>query len=139
MSKNTSENNTTSEVEFPTLMEMGINNPSQIERYTLRQEGEEDVLRIYYNRAKGSFLPSSRKYRFGRSSRRIVTDSGRPNYILDSEISSLLQKAVAELDVVVKNSKHHELIKASIQDEIDHLEKYFNARIEVLRTQIEQL
>ena len=52
----------------PTLSEMGITRFHEIASYTLRQEGvDKDVLRVTYKRAKGSLLPYSRKYKFGRS------------------------------------------------------------------------
>ena len=47
-----------------TLTEMGITSFESISKYTLRQEGDFDILKIYYKREKGSFLPRSKKFRF---------------------------------------------------------------------------
>ena len=121
------------------LETMGISNPSEITRYTLRQEDNEDVLRIYYKRSKGSFLPTSKKYRFGRTHKTIVTDSGKPEYAGEDEISPFLQAAITELDKVVKHSKDAVEHKKAILDEIEHLEKYIGSRIRLLRSQIEVL
>lgn len=120
------------------LKTMGITNPSEITRYTLRQEDNEDVLRIYYRRNKGSFLPASKKYKFGRTHRTIITDSGTPEYAEDNEISAFLQAAIAELDEIVKHSKDATEHRKAILDEIDHLEKYVNHRLRHIRSQIEE-
>lgn len=125
--------------EFPALKKMGIKTPSEITHYSLRQEGNEDVLRVHYKRANNSFLPASRKYRFGRSSKTIITDSGKPGYAEDTEISGFLQRAIAELDEIVVSKKDHDALKSSLIDELDHLEKYVNSRIRALRSQVEQL
>lgn len=124
---------------YPALHEMGINNPSEITHYSLRQEGDEDVLRVHYKRAKTSFLPASRKYRFGRTSRTIVTDSGKPEYAEDTEISGFLQRAVAELNQLVDLKNDHDVLKSSLIDDLDHLEKYLDSKLNELRTQISKL
>ena len=125
--------------EFPGLKELGITRPSQISRYSLREEGGEDVLRIYYKRAKGSLLPSSRKYVFGRSHKTIITDSGKPEYALDPQISTILQQVTSELDNIVKHANDNEVLKASLIDDIEHLDRYVSSRIRELRTRIEQM
>ena len=127
---------------YPALHEMGINNPSEIRlelRPIARQEGDEDVLRVHYKRAKTSFLPASRKYRFGRTSRTIVTDSGKPEYAEDTEISGFLQKAVSELNQLVDLKNDHDVLKSSLIDDLDHLEKYLDSKLNELRTQISKL
>lgn len=121
------------------LKTMGINNPAEISRYTLRQEDNEDVLRVYYKRRKGSLLPASRKYKFGRAHKTIITNSGAPEYAEDSEISPILQAAIAELNEIVKLSDDAAEQKKAIVDEIEHLEKYLCAKVKDLRTQIERL
>lgn len=50
--------------EFPTLNKMGITSVDQIDRYTLRHQGDTDVLKIYYKRPKGSLLSRSKKFSF---------------------------------------------------------------------------
>ncbi|MBR9789334.1 MAG: DUF3461 family protein, partial [Vibrionaceae bacterium] len=38
---------------FPHLTGLGIQDPKQIERYSLRQEAHKDVLKIYFQKQKG--------------------------------------------------------------------------------------
>lgn len=139
MSKKNSEVSSSKMDQFPGLKDMGVNNPSEISRYSLREEEDEDVLRIYYKRAKGSLLPSSRKYSFGRAHKTIITDSGTPQYAEDPQISNILQQVLKELDAILKNSNDHDVLKASLIDEIDHLDRYVSSKIRELRAQIEQL
>lgn len=139
MSKKDSKINTRSSGEASILKEMGINNPSEISRYSLREENGEDVLRIYYKRTRGSLLPTSRKYSFGRSQKTIITDSGKPEYAEDPQISDVLQKVLKELDGIARDAQDHQAVKAAIIDEIDHLDRYVSTRIRDLRARIEQL
>lgn len=87
---------------YPALAEMGIIRFHEISHYTLGQNsGSEDVLRIKYARAKGSLLPSSRKYKFGRSMKTVIADGGTARMEHTYEISPFLLKAVSELDSLV--------------------------------------
>ena len=89
-----------------TLRKMGIENPQEIARYALRQKSpREDVLKIYYEREKGSLLPVSRTYRFGRATRTSVGDSGAPRFDESFEVSPTLLDAVAELDALLADRK----------------------------------
>lgn len=87
---------------YPALAEMGISRFHEISHYSLRQDGEKkDILRVNYKRAKGSLLPYSRKYKFGRSLKTVVADGGTARMESTYEISPFLLKAVSELDALV--------------------------------------
>ncbi len=128
-----------SEITESPLTAMGINNPSEIVRYSLRSEGDKDELKIYYRRRKGSLFPVSRKYKFGRSLNTIVTDSGKPEYAETYDISPFLLEAVEELNKIVKPLENSVDGKKEILDEIDRLEKTFTSKLDDLRAQIEKL
>ena len=104
---------------FPTLSEMGIANPGEIKRYTLSTTNNIDVLRVIYKRHKGSFLPTSKRFEFGRSSKTVMADSGTQTTDILHEISPFLQKALRELDQLIdaKNSniEHAKLVKEELQ------------------------
>lgn len=90
---------------YPALEEMGITRAHQISTYTLRPDGaEKDVLKIRYKRAKGSLLPESRTYKFGRSLKTIIADGGTSRMEHTYEISPFLLKAVSELDTLVTSN-----------------------------------
>ncbi len=119
---------------YPALAEMGIVRFHEISHYSLRQDGvDKDVLRIIYKRAKGSFLPYSRKYKFGRSLKTVVADGGTSRMEHSYEISPFLLKAVAELDKLVEINKHdasksaNTELAADVMTELDELEKLVSA------------
>lgn len=51
---------------FPHLVGLGINEPTQIERYSLRQEAHKDVLKIYFKKQKGELFAKSVKFKYPR-------------------------------------------------------------------------
>jgi len=75
----------------PTLKEMGIKTPDEIAHYRLYMEGHVDILKIFYQRQKGSFLPTTRKYKFGRSVKSVANSGSQKQHDI-YEISPFLQK-----------------------------------------------
>lgn len=141
---------------YPALTEMGIVRFHEISHYSLRQDGlDKDVLRIIYKRAKGSFLPYSRKYKFGRSLKTVVADGGTSRMEHTYEISPFLLKAVAELDKLVEVNKHDSSKSSNTElatdlvaelDELENLVKASSidtaavtAKVQSLRKHIEAL
>ena len=101
-------------VTYPSLSEMGITRFHEISSYALRQEGaDKDVLRVNYKRAKGSLLPFSRKYKFGRSQKTVIADGGTGRLVTNYVVSPFLLKAVAELDALVKLNHHKGSVKVA--------------------------
>ena len=126
--------------EFTALTEMGITRFKEISHYTLRQEGAAvDVLKIYYDRAKGSFLPTSRKYKFGRATKTVRTDSGTNGTSEVHEISPFLQRALSELDSLVERRRHTVDDRAALLEDIDHLEQVLQTKLEEIRGRVEKL
>jgi len=91
--------------QYAALEEMGISRFSEISHYSLKSDGaSKDILKVYYKRAKGSLLPYSRKYKFGRSLKTVIADGGTARMEHTYEISPFLLKAVSELDSLVKSA-----------------------------------
>jgi hypothetical protein len=124
---------------FTQLKQMGINNPNEISGYALFQVEHEDILKIRYKRRKGSILPHSRKYKFGRTVKTIVTDSGKPSYQKLYEISPDLQQAVFELDQIIASKQDISNRRKTIIDEIDLLQQEFSSKLAELRSMVEEL
>lgn len=150
--------NTAAQIEsYPALAEMGIVRFHEISDYSIRQNGVDgDVLRVNYKRAKGSLLPFSRKYKFGRAAKTVVVDGGTSRMEQIFEISPVLLRAIAELDMLVetnqhgKNSINHEDLKAQMFSGIDDLETMISSdqsaqngelssKLAALRSQLEAL
>ncbi len=125
--------------QHPTLTEMGITSFESISKYTLRQEGDFDILKIYYKREKGSFLPRSKKFRFGRATRTVMVDSGRQQWQEVSEISPFLLRALTELNKLAHEENKVADNKESISEDLLHLERIMAEKLAEIRAKIEQL
>jgi len=125
--------------QHPTLTEMGITSFESISKYTLRQEGDFDILKIYYKREKGSFLPRSKKFRFGRATRTVMVDSGRQQWQEVSEISPFLLRALTELNKLAHEENKVADNKESISEDLLHLERIMAEKLAVIRAKIDQL
>tara|TARA_R110002095_G_scaffold138881_1_gene120696 strand:- start:783 stop:1169 length:387 start_codon:yes stop_codon:yes gene_type:complete len=124
---------------YPTLTEMGVLAFKDIVKYSLRQEDEGDVLKIYFRREKGSLLPKSKKFKFGRSHKTVRVDSSQDKYHEITEMSSFLMKAVDELHELVKHEHEVIDIKAKLHDDINHLEKVVMSKLNEIRRDIEKI
>ncbi|MEL0635600.1 MULTISPECIES: DUF3461 family protein [Marinomonas] len=123
----------------PTLESMGITSTENIEKFTLRYENGQDVLKVYYRREKGSLLPKSKKFKFGRSTKTVLADGGQQTYRQVQEPSLIVVRALEELEKIV--GKQHE-IKVSKDDlivELEHLEKVMESKIADIKEKIKAL
>ena len=122
-----------------TLTEMGITSFESISKYNLRQEGDFDILKIYYKREKGSFLPRSKKFRFGRATRTVMVDSGRQQWQEVSEISPFLLSALTELNKLAHEEKKAVDSKEAISENLVHLERIMAEKLAEIRAQLDRL
>ncbi len=124
---------------FPTLTEMGINNPGEIERYSLNTTNNIDVLRIVYKRQKGSFLPTSKRFEFGRAIKTVVTDSGTQRTETTHVISPFLQNAMKELDGII-SAKRSTIEQATlVKQELQRLHQDMASRLVYIESLIDEL
>lgn len=112
----------------PTLSEMGVASPMQIDKYYITSINAVDVLRIVYDRPHDSILPSSRSYKFPRAQK-------------DSKLSMhpKLREAVKELDTVLDTKSSKENIVAEILNEIELLEEDIALRGECLKMLVQKI
>ncbi len=124
---------------YPTLTDMGIVNPEQIDRYSLQASGNNDVLRVVYKREKGSLLPSSKKFKFPRNVRVIEQDGGSKKNDTIVEVSPALSRAIAELHKIVNQKHSRAEQKEIIEEEIQHLEEEISTHVTYLKSLIKKL
>lgn len=124
---------------YPTLADMGIVNPEQIDRYSLQASGNNDVLRVIYKREKGSLLPSSKKFKFPRNVRVIEQDGGSKKNDTIVEVSPALSRAIAELHKIVNQKHSRAEQKEIIEEEIQHLEEEISTHVTYLKSLIKKL
>ena len=125
--------------DYPALAEMGVNSTDNIERYSLQTVRNVDILRIVYKRKKGSLLHTSKKFRFGRAERMVITDSGTQKTEVIHQISPFVIKVTDELRSIIKTKHSQSELKEIILDEIRRLEEDTNARTAYIKSLVEKL
>lgn len=119
---------------YPTLYELGVTTPMQIDDYYVTNINQVEVLRIVYDRPKGSFLTSSKTYKFPRV--QADPDTTVPGDAAGTILRThpKLVAALEELEQLMKAKSRKENIAARILGEIALLEEDIAMRTECLRT-----
>lgn len=124
---------------LPALTQMGVQNPEQIARYALYMADNTDILRIIYNRKKGSILAVSTKFKFPRIKKSTLVDSGTRQTEIVYESSQEFRNAIAELDQLMDAKKSAADVKKLISEEVRLLEEEVALRIEYIKTLIKNM
>ncbi len=74
---------------YDNLKSLGITNPDEINRYSLRQEANNDILKIYFQKDKGEFFAKSVKFKYPRQRKTVVADGVGQGYEEVQEISPI--------------------------------------------------
>ena len=122
----------------PVLTEMGVQNPGEIARYELYMVDHTDILRIVYDRKKGSILPVSRRYKFPQIKKSTMVDSGSRQTEVLYESSQEFRNAVSELSQLLDTKKNKKASDAAILEEIEHLEQDVAHRIAYLKSLLDK-
>lgn len=123
---------------YPRLTEMGVLSPLQIKRFYVNSIARTDILRIVYERPKGSILPQSRTYEFPRIQKSSKIDSMRDaEYVLETDPA--LREALEELHNILESKEHSQDVATAIIDEIQLLEEDIALRTECLRVLVAKL
>ncbi|KOO02518.1 DUF3461 family protein [Vibrio nereis] len=125
---------------FPHLTGLGIQDPKQIERYSLRQEAHKDVLKIYFHKQKGELFAKSVKFKYPRQVKSVLVDSGSHQYKEVTEINRNLTLVIDELNKITKPEKLIEVdVKQKILSDLRHLEKVVSSKISEIEADLEKL
>ena len=118
---------------YPTLYELGVTKPMQIDDYYVTNINQVEVLRIVYDRPKDSFLTSSKTYKFPR------VPVGEGTKVPGDTSGSVLRThpklvaALEELNKLMEAKSRKEDIAARILSEIALLEEDIAMRTECLK------
>lgn len=85
------------------LKSLGITNPDEIDRYSLRQEANNDILKIYFQKDKGEFFAKSVKFKYPRQRKTIAGDGQGFKEV--QEISPNLRYVIDELDQICQRDR----------------------------------
>ncbi|MFV0447496.1 MAG: DUF3461 family protein [Vibrio sp.] len=125
---------------FPHLNGLGIQDPSQIERYSLRQEAHKDVLKIYFKKQKGELFAKSVKFKYPRQKKSVLVDSGSHQYKEITEINRNLTLIIDELNQITRPETPQEIdVKQKILQDLRHLEKVVASKIAEIEADLEKL
>lgn len=128
--------------EYPTLEKMGVKSVDSIDKYTVRHQGDTDVLKIYYKRPKGSLLSRSKKFSFVRGRRGIPLEAQNSKaFDQMDKISPQLLAALEELKKLDASRKEFDPVdpKEKFLSDLAHMEKVMNQKIDEIRRQINEM
>ena len=125
--------------EFQALTAMGVKHPEHIARYALYMVDNTDILRITFDRKKGSILPTSVNFRFPRIKKPALVDSGTRRTEMVYESSLEFRNAVAELDRLMEAKKSSEDLEELIEHEVHALEEEVALRIAGIKSLVKRI
>ncbi|WP_108652064.1 DUF3461 family protein [Dongshaea marina] len=106
------------------LYNVGISDPAQIDRYSLRQESGNDILKIYLKKKPGEFFAKSVKLKYP------CTASGE----LDENLSKVLEELNHSKPTPIPRD-----LKKKILSDLRHLEKVVQSKINEIEADLERL
>jgi len=118
---------------------MGVQNPGQIEKFAVYTVGKTDVLRIIYDRKKGSLLPVSRRYKFPQVKKSVMVDSGTRQTQTVYESTPAFREALHELEELKLIREKGLDLAAMIREELKHLEEDIALRTQYIRSLVDKL
>ncbi len=125
--------------DYPRLTEMGIQHPDEIEKFAVYTVGNTDVLRIIYDRKKGSLLPISRRYKFPQVKESVMVDSGTRQTETLYKSTPAFREALHELEQLKSIREKGLDLAAMIRDELKHLEEDIALRTQYIQSLVDKL
>ncbi len=125
---------------YPNLTGLGIHEPKQIERYSLRQEAHKDILKIYFRKQKGELFAKSVKFKYPRQVKSVLVSGGNNQYKEVTEINRNLTLVIDELNKITKPTPTADVdVKQKILTDLRHLEKVVSSKIAEIEADLEKL
>jgi len=121
---------------YPNLRDIGIRNPEDIKRYSLRQEGEKDVLKVYFRKQSGMLIGKSSKYKFQRQLKKVSGGQNSEKFTDLSEINPTLRKIIQELDSLSVQVGTEQELKKQVLSDLRHLQNVVNNKIEEIEKKL---
>ncbi|CBJ79729.1 DUF3461 family protein [Xenorhabdus bovienii] len=124
---------------YDNLKSLGITHPEDIDRYSLRQEANNDILKIYFRKDKGEFFAKSVKFKYPRQLKTISDDNSAQGYKEVKEINTNLRYVIEELDQICRHDQVEVDLKHKILDDLRHLEHVVANKIAEIEADLEKL
>ncbi|MGV3346783.1 DUF3461 family protein [Enterobacteriaceae bacterium LUAb1] len=124
---------------YDNLKSLGISHPETIDRYSLRHEADNDILKIYFRKDKGEFFAKSVKFKYPRQRKSVISDSNAQGYKEVQEINTDLRNTLEELDNICQPDHTEVDLKRKILADLHHLENVVNNKIREIEADLEKL
>ncbi|OCQ50726.1 hypothetical protein Ppb6_03822 [Photorhabdus australis subsp. thailandensis] len=124
---------------YDNLKSLGITYPEEIDRYSLRQEANNDILKIYFRKDRGEFFAKSVKFKYPRQRKTVAVDNAEQGYKEINEINTNLRYVIEELDQICKRDQVEMDLKHKILDDLRHLEHVVANKIAEIEADLEKL
>ncbi|MBD2813885.1 DUF3461 family protein [Xenorhabdus sp. Flor] len=124
---------------YDNLKSLGISHPEDIDRYSLRQEANNDILKIYFRKDKGEFFAKSVKFKYPRQLKTVSDNNSGQGYKEVKEINTNLRYVLEELDQICKRDQSEVDLKHKILDDLRHLEHVVANKIAEIEADLEKL
>ncbi len=125
--------------DYPKLTEMGVQHPLEIEKFAVYTVGHTDILRIIYDRKKGSLLPVSRRYKFAQIKKSVLVDSGTRQTETLYESAPAFRDALHELEQLKSIREKGQDLKAMISEEFQHLQEDIALRTQYIQSLLDKM
>jgi hypothetical protein len=116
---------------YDNLNALGISHPEVIDRYSLLQEGDIDILKIYFQKTKGEIFAKSVKCKFPAGQR----DPQTGHSSLDPKLEAIL----AELNHVAEPRHIQIELQQKILNDLRHLEQVVANKIAEIEADLRRL
>lgn len=124
---------------YDNLKSLGINQPEDIARYSLCQEANNDILKIYFHKDKGELFAKSVKFKYPRHRKTVVADNAGLGYKEIHEINSNLRYVIDELDQLCQRDQIEMELKRKILDDLHHLKGVMSHKIAEIESDLGKL
>ena len=124
---------------YDNLKNLGIQHPEDIDRYTLRQEANNDILKIYFRKDKGEFFAKSVKFKYPRQRKTISDAQSGQGFKEVNEINTNVRYVIEELDQICQQDQVEVDLKHKILDDLRHLEHVVANKIAEIEADLEKL
>lgn len=124
---------------YDNLKSLGITNPDEIDRYSLRQEANNDILKNLFSQGQRRVLRQSVKFKYPRQRKTVVADGIGQGYKEVQEISPNLRYVIDELDQICQRDRSEVDLKRKILDDLRHLESVVTNKISEIEADLEKL
>src|SRR5690606_4218693 len=124
---------------YDNLKSLGITNPDEIDRYSLRQEANNDILKIYFHKDKGEIFAKSLKFKYQLQRKTVVADGVGQRYKKVQEISQYLRYVIDELDQICQRDRTEVDLKRKNLDDLRQHESVVTNKISEIEADLEKL